>query len=239
MLAAGHDTVQSALTLTVALLCEHQGAQNRLRDEIAPMMSIAEESGWDKKIARIVRPPYLQAVCHESLRLFPPVAAVRRRTTRSSTFLGYKIPKGTLVLASPWAVNRDTMHWGPDASQFRPERWLETTGAGGPPKFNARGGSSGKHSFLTFLHGPRNSVGKVFATTEILITVAALVWKLQMRMGEEMPTWAQEIVVKPRKGLVVILKPSQRHNIHYALKTLLARFFLCSAAIPVYDTAMA
>ena len=124
MLAAGHDTVQSALTLTLALLCEHQGAQNRLRDEIAPMMSIPEELGWDETLERILRIPYLQAVGHESLRLFPPVAAVRHQTTRSSTLLGYKIPKGTLILASPWAVNRDTTHWGPDASQFRPERCL-------------------------------------------------------------------------------------------------------------------
>lgn len=207
MLAAGHDTVQSALTLTMALLCEHQGTQIRLRDEMAPNMSMAEELGWEETIGRIVRIPYLQAVCHEALRLFPPVAAVRRQTTRSSTLLGYKIPKGTLILASPWAVNRDTTHWGPDASQFRPERWLETTGAGEPLKFNARGGSSGKHSFLTFLHGPRNCVGQVFATTELLITVAALVWKFQMRMGEKKPIWAQEIVVKPREGLEVILKP--------------------------------
>lgn len=86
-------------------------------------------------------------------------------------------------------------------------RWLETTGAGEPPKSNARGGSSGKHSFLTFLHGPRNCVGQVFATTELLITVATLVWKFQMGMGEKKPTWAQEIVVKPREGLEVILKP--------------------------------
>ncbi|KAI4211003.1 MAG: hypothetical protein LQ349_009448, partial [Xanthoria aureola] len=183
------------------------GTQTGLRDEIAPMMSIAEELGWDETIARIVRIPYLQAVSHESLRLCPPVAAVRRQTTRSSTLLGYKIPKGTLILPSPWTVNRDTTHWGPDATQFRPKRWLETTGAGEPPKSTARGGSSGKHSFLTFLHGPRNCVGQVFATTQLLITVATLVWKFQMGMGEKKPTWAQEIVVKPREGLEVILKP--------------------------------
>ena len=205
MLAAGHDTVQSALTLTLALLCEHQGAQNRLRGEMSPTMSIAVELGWDETVAGIVRIPYLQAVCHGSVRLLSPVAAVRRQTIRSSALLEYQIPKGTLIMASPWAVNRDTTHWDPDASQFRPKRLLETTGAGEPRKFNARAGSSGKHTFLNFLHGPRNCVGQLFAATELPFIVAALVLKFDMTMREKNPRGKTDGCPHYQDGEIVVL----------------------------------
>lgn len=207
MLAAGHHSTQSALTSTIALLCEHQETQTRLRDEVVLLLSTAEEMGWDQAIAKVAQIPYLQAVCHESLRLFPPFPTVRRQATRPTTLLGYTIPKDTLLVASPWIVNRDASHWGPDASQFRPERWLETSRAGEPPKFNARGGSSGKHSFLTFFHGPRSCIGQVFATSELVITVTALISKFQLTLGERKPVWEDEIALKPVEGFEVILKP--------------------------------
>ena len=194
ILASGHSTSQTALSSTAALLCQHQEIQHRLRTEIAQLLS-ASESESDDTIAKVVQHPYLQAVCHESLRLFPPVTTVQRRSTLSTTLLGYVIPKHTLLVVSPWIVHRDPMHWGPDACEFRPTRWLD----------GAAGGVS--DSFLTFTHGPRNCIGQVFASAELAISVAVLVSKFQLKMGEKAPVWENETVSKPTDGVEVVLTP--------------------------------
>ena len=201
MLAAGHHTTACALTATVALLCQHQEVQARLRTEIAPLLS-PSASETDDVVAKIVQLPYLQAVCRESLRLFPLLPVLRRRTTHPTTLLNYSIPKHTLLIVSPWIVHRDPKHWGPDADEFRPARWLDGGATGG--------GSTGKHSLLTFLHGPRNCIGQVFAGAELAITVAVLVSRFQLRLAQKAPVWEEEVVLKPVGGAVeVALTPIQ------------------------------
>ena len=199
ILAAGHHTSACSLTATVALLCQHQAVQARLRAEIAPLLS-PSASETDDVVAKIVQLPYLQAVCRESLRLFPPVPKLQRLTTLPTTLLGYSIPKHTLLVVSPWVVHRDPMHWGPDASEFRPARWLDGGAAGG--------GSIGKNSFLPFSHGPRNCIGQVFAGAELAITVAVLVSRFHLELGQKAPIWEEEVLLKPKGGVVeVVLTP--------------------------------
>lgn len=190
ILAAGHHTSQSALTSTAALLCQHQEVQDRLRTEVAQLLS-ASGGESDDAIAKLVQLPYLQAVCHEALRLFPPIPLIRRLTRSSTTLLNYSIPKHTLLMISPWIVDRDTMHWGPDASEFRPTRWLDRRAddVSGSLHLNARGGSIGKNSFLTFSYGPRNCIGQVFAGAELAISVAILVSRFELKLAGKVPVW--------------------------------------------------
>ena len=61
------------------------------------------------------------------------------------------MPKNTVVILCPWAVNTSTQTWGADAHEFKPERWLDADG-----KSNNKGGAESNFAFLTFLHGPRS-----------------------------------------------------------------------------------
>lgn len=83
--------------------------------------------------------PYLDAVCRETLRLYPPVSQLAR-TTRSPVIMPLRwpiigkdgeemreitIPEGTDVMISVFGANRDKAVWGPDAEEWKPERWME------------------------------------------------------------------------------------------------------------------
>ena len=105
--------------------------QQKLRDEIrANLPSLFDVSAPTP--AQIDDLPILNAVCNETLRLYPAIPATIREAVRD-TYLPIKtdagtiqrrIPKGTRVQLTPWAVNRSTEIWGPDAGEFVPERWL-------------------------------------------------------------------------------------------------------------------
>lgn len=71
--------------------------------------------------------PYLQAVVKEATRLLPSVVfQLIRYAPPNFAVRGMTIPENTEVGISPLAQNRDKDIWGPDADEFRPERWTES-----------------------------------------------------------------------------------------------------------------
>lgn len=66
---AGHETTSSTLAYTLWSLARNPDMQQKLRDEV----SIASDITYDD-FADPEHLPYLDAVCKEALRLFPPSA---------------------------------------------------------------------------------------------------------------------------------------------------------------------
>jgi cytochrome P450 len=63
-------------------------------------------------------------------------------------------------------MNRATAIWGPDAKEFKPERWLDNESG-----LTARAKEiQGYHHLLTFIDGPRTCLGKGFALTEFKVS---------------------------------------------------------------------
>jgi len=78
------------------------------------------------------------------------------------TFIG----KGVNVAWPSYAMGRLPALWGPDATEFKPERWLVADGkleSVSPFKFNA------------FLAGPRMCVGQALAMLELKLLIATTV----------------------------------------------------------------
>ena len=123
-LAAGHETTASAMTWAIFLLCKRPDVQKHLREEIHTHLPSISTQGAEITPAIIDNFPYLNAVCNEVLRVYPPVPLTLRESANATTILGHHIPKGTTVVLSPWAVNHSPELWGPDAHEFKPERWL-------------------------------------------------------------------------------------------------------------------
>lgn len=181
--------------------------QVRLRAEIhesIPDPKALSDSNFD--IASLLESlPYLNAVCNETLRLFPTIPISARIAVRDTSINGYFIPKGTLSFVVPWATNRDPKLWGDDSEKFRPDRWLDAdTG-----RANYIGGADSNYSFLTFLHGPRSCIGEKFARAELRALVATFVGNFEMEMADpnEKVKIGGTITSKPINGMKLRLKP--------------------------------
>lgn len=198
-----HETTSSAFTWVTYLLATHPDVQTRLREEVQANMP---DSLPEVDIANVLESlPLLNAVCNETIRLYPTVPLTIRDAIRDTSILGQFVPRGTSVHLVPWATNRNPQFWGEDAAEFRPERWIDPeTG-----KPNKTGGSSSNYNILTFLHGPRSCIGKDFAIAEMRCLVAAFVAAFEMELADPNEVCAPYGVVttKPKNGMNLRLTP--------------------------------
>ena len=192
------------MSWAVYILCKHPDIQKKLRDAIRAKMP---SSHGDITASDVDECHYLQAFCSEVLRLWPPVTLTLRVASKDTTLDGHFVPKDTLVILSPFAVNVSTDAWGADAADFKPERWLDGDG-----RANNSGGADSAYSFLTFLHGPRACIGQRFAEAEFACLVATWVGRFDTRFEENsklahgFPEVRGEVTSRPKEGVWVKLK---------------------------------
>jgi cytochrome P450 len=161
---------------------------------------IGEENG---DIAGILEHlPILNGVINETLRLYPTVPKVLRQAVCDTIIGRHRIPKGATIIISQWALQRSPHIWGPDAEEFRPERWI-TDG-----KPNQSGGGESNYHMATFLHGPRTCIGHSFARAELRCLLAMMLktFTWELGMPDEQVAPAGVITIKPVNGLWLKLK---------------------------------
>ncbi|KAF3017387.1 hypothetical protein E8E14_001082 [Neopestalotiopsis sp. 37M] len=207
-LAAGHETTASAMTWAVYMLSRYPEVQKRLRQEIREHLP-SPDVDQDVDSLQIDRLTYLNAVCNEVLRYYPPVPMTVRETVRDTSILGHPVPKGVRVILAPAAVNLDREQWGPDAGEFNPERWIPKDEA---DKSAASGGASNNYSYMTFLHGPRSCIGASFAKAEFACLLAQWVGRFEFELYNKEEHDEAKVLIKggitarPAKGMYVYAK---------------------------------
>ncbi|KAI1806612.1 cytochrome P450 [Daldinia bambusicola] len=177
-LAAGHETTATAMTWGIYILAKNPDIQARLRAEVRERLPPID-SGREVTSLDIDHMPYLNAVCSEVLRYYSPVPLTIRESVRDTVIAGQRVPKGTTIAISPWATNFDPSLWGPDAHEFKPERWMPK---GPDDKRAASGGATSNYAFLTFLHGPRSCIGLSFAKAEFACLLASWVGRFEFAL---------------------------------------------------------
>ncbi|KAI1874637.1 hypothetical protein JX265_004845 [Neoarthrinium moseri] len=169
-LAAGTETVAGSTCWAIHLLSRHPEIQHRLREEIRANVTSPYIAGKEAvSESQFTNLKYLNAVVEEVLRFHSINTLLWRTCIEPATISGVPVTKGTAIVFSPWALNRDPAHWGPDGRVFNPERWLN----------DPSGGSEHPYSFLTFGGGPRRCVGEQYARNELLCLVAGLIGRFQ------------------------------------------------------------
>ncbi|KAG7087217.1 hypothetical protein E1B28_013198 [Marasmius oreades] len=191
---AAMDTTSTALSRILYLLSIHSDAQETLRKELIEARGESDPSYED-----IMALPFLDAICKETMRLYPPITMLAR-TTREDTVLRLgkmirladgnstdqiQIPRGTDVHVNLSKVNANPDLWGEDADEWKPERWLSPLPAS---VTGARIGGVYSH-LLTFSGGRRACIGFKFAELEMKVVLFHLIPVLQFSPGSKGILW--------------------------------------------------
>ena len=171
LLAAGHDTSAASLAWAFERLARHPDVHARLGEG---------------------DPAYLDAVVKEVLRARPALTIAPRRLLEPVRIGGWTLPAGVHVAACLWLALRREDLW-PQASAFRPERWLE----GAPPD---------PMSWIPFGGGVRRCAGAPFAEMEMREVLRAAAG-LELRPVRPEPERARRsaLVVTPHRGGEVLV----------------------------------
>lgn len=162
---AGHETTANALTWTWYLLGGASDVEARLHEEVDRVLQ-----GRAPTMADIAALPFVERVVTESMRLFPPAWIIGRRAIEPYPIAGYVAPARALMLMSPYVVHRDARFY-PDPGRFDPDRWT--------PEFKA---SLPRFAYFPFGGGPRQCIGESFAWMELVLLVATIAQRWQLRL---------------------------------------------------------
>ncbi|KAF9885071.1 hypothetical protein FE257_000802 [Aspergillus nanangensis] len=172
ILLAGRDTTASLLSNMFFMLARSPAVWNKLREEVATL------DGRAPTYEQLRNLTYLKYCLNESLRLHPVVPANSRLAVKDTVLpVGggpdgkspVLVPKGSIVGYSVYAMHRREDIYGPDAHEYRPERWADL-----------RLG----WEYLPFNGGPRICVGQQYALTEagyVTVRLAQQFAKLESR----------------------------------------------------------
>ncbi|TBU38509.1 cytochrome P450 [Dichomitus squalens] len=205
LLFAATDTTSHLMAQVLQLLAEHPDVQQKVRTEI-----FVSGDGQDVAYDQLQALPYLDAVCKETLRLYPPTPIVLREACQDSTLTlsepmrgadgstieNVFVPKGSNVLIGVRACNRNKALWGDDAEEWKPERWLKPL-----PKAVEAASIPGVYSHLmTFVGGARSCIGFKFAQIEMKVILSTLLANFTFELSEKPIFWNVSAITFPSVG---------------------------------------
>lgn len=131
MMFAGHHTTSGTAAWTLIELLRSQVAEGGSAPDaawanfLAPIIRELDRlGGQDISFQALREIPLLESAIKEALRLHPPLILLLRAATTDLEVLGYQIPAGALVGASPAISNRIAADF-PDPDRFDPGRYAE------------------------------------------------------------------------------------------------------------------
>ena len=176
LLIAGHETTATSLSWAFYWIHHQPEIYQKLSREL-------ETFGDDLNPMTVINLPYMNAVCSETLRIYPVGIIVSPRKTKLPiTIMGQTYPTGTALTPCIYLTHhREDLY--PEPKKFKPERFLER--------------QYSSYEFLPFGGGNRRCIGAAFAMFEMKIVLATILRRYSLALAEK-----QE--VKPlRRGLTL------------------------------------
>jgi unspecific monooxygenase len=193
LLLAGHETTATSLARALYWIHHLPHVREKLLLELDTLADNPDPN-------TILRLPYLNAVCQETLRIYPVAVGALNRVVKSPLQLGgYQFEPGTLLIPSIYLTHhREDLY--PQAKQFKPERFLERQFA--------------PYEYLPFGGGNRTCIGMAFAQFEMKLVLASVLSRWQLELADSKPMQAVRggILSGPERSLRMVVTGMRPEN---------------------------
>lgn len=187
LLIAGHETTATSLAWAFYWIHRHPEVKEKLLQELD---SLSDNPEFNE----ILKLPYLNAVCKETLRIYPVTSFTLTRIVKSTLEIGeYQLEPGTIVSACIYLTHhREDLY--PEPKQFKPERFLER-------QFSP-------YEYLPFGGGNRRCLGYAFAEFEMRLVLAKILsnWDLELANNKPVKSVRRGLLMGPSEGVPMRVK---------------------------------
>ncbi|XP_071686978.1 alkane hydroxylase MAH1-like [Rutidosis leptorrhynchoides] len=196
LMLAGKDTISSALSWFFYLLAKNPIVEEKILEEICIHLEVNVGERWSAKDGGEM--VYLNGALNESLRLFPPIPLNHKSPLQPEILpSGHKVDRNMQIFLCFYSMGRMKSIWGEDCMEFKPERWISSTG---------RIKHEPSYKFTTFNAGPRSCLGKDMSLSQMKIVTSTIIYRYHIELVEgSCLVPADSIVLKMKHGLKVRL----------------------------------
>ncbi|TCD64295.1 hypothetical protein EIP91_004273 [Steccherinum ochraceum] len=194
---AAADTTSAATRIFLLAMALYPDIQRKAQAELDAKVGGKRLPDFDD-LPELV---YIEAVAMEVLRWIPvaPVGATHR-VMEDDIYKGYKIPKGTIVMANGWQMLRNPEDY-PDPETFKPERFIEDGKINRDVK---------DPSTIAFGFGRRICPGRHLAYNSLVMIIASLLHVFDVAAGQDESGNPAKLTMEMEPGLIIHLKDSPK-----------------------------
>jgi cytochrome P450 len=187
LLVAGHETTATAIAWAFYWIHKIPSVRVKLLAEL-------DHLGPEPDLTTVLKLPYLNAVCAETLRIYPVGMLTFPRVVKTPISLsGYELPVDTILIGAIYLTHhREDIYPEPDL--FRPERFLEK-------QFSP-------YEYLPFGGGARRCIGLAFAQLEMKLAIAQILsnYELELINTKDVKPKRRGLVTGPNCAIQVKIK---------------------------------
>lgn len=166
-LFAGHDTVSTAISFALYEIAKNEKIQSLIFEEVSQILD--GDLSQNVTLSQVNDMKYLDLVMKETLRKYPSAPSIERCVHEDVQIGKYFFPKGVTVNMLIYGIHHDAKHF-PEPNKFDPNRFLKPTVP---------------FSYIPFSSGPRNCIGRRYATVFFKTVIAKIVGKYHLTVPED------------------------------------------------------
>ena len=187
LMLAGHETTATAIAWSLYWAHRQPEIKAKLRAEIASL-------GADPDPMAVAKLPYLDAVCKETLRIYPVAMLTFPRVVQKPVeLIGYKLEPGQVVMGCIYLLHqREDIY--PEPSEFKPERFLKR--------------EYSPYEFFPFGGGKRRCIGEALAKLEMKLVLATIIanYDLELISDRREPPARRGVTLAPKTGVRMMFR---------------------------------
>ncbi|KAL1305727.1 hypothetical protein AAFC00_007313 [Neodothiora populina] len=194
-LIAGSDTTSNTSCAILFHCLKNPKVVAKLQAEVDAAIPASQDVPMFEQVRDL---SYLDNVIKETMRIHSTSSLGLPRVVPpgGANVLGRHFPADIVLSVPSYTIHHSKEIWGPDAEEFRPERWEKVTEAQ-------------KAAFIPFSYGPRACVGRNVAEMELALIVSTVFHNYEFELYQDTLETKEGFLRKPLECMVGMKRRSR------------------------------